>query len=816
MWVFDAGDEQLLFVALSLCDVAGVFDTGLPAMRALRMMRFGRLVNNFPYLKRQLMLLCRTLGKVFTLCLLMVLFVFAFGVMGMYLFGCRYDARHNFDSLTWSMVTIFQLLTQEDWNLVLYNAISSTSGWAAVYFVVTSMIGNNILLNVLMSIVVDSFQSAPPIETSTESDIQGPTESTHIGRDVSASRKRNPFQRFLNFFQKPLQWCREHKEWAFFLVPPHNRFRMLCKKLVEHKYFDWSIMLFILIGCITNAFERPAILADSTERQVLDIFSDVLVAIFSVEMVMKVTAKGFVYGEDNYCKSFWNILDGFLVISSLGNLLFKAGESGESRMFSLIKVLRLLRALRPLRVIKRVPKLKLAVEALVSSVKPMANIILISCVFLFFFGIVGVQLFKGQFSYCVGEDTSMIVNKSDCLAANYQWVQNTFNFDNLPQALLTLFVMYSKDGWLIVMYDGLDAVDVDQQPQKNYNQWLLTYFILFMVMSLFLLDMFIGVMVETFHQCHRAQKQEDHGQQHDSTPSTQNAVAPIEEKSAPTHCYIVKLSTSRVWDNVVTIIVSCNMLVMIFEHHGQPKYLTMLGDCAHYVFTLFLGAKVLLMLVAFGWKKFRVDSWNMLDMDILIVSIISAVFTLLNTARKVTFSLKALRVCHILRLAKVLKDEKIKVLIRTITKTLSQVGHICLLFFFLFFIFAVLGVELFGKLACTPEYPCFGINRYTHFKNFPMALLTLYAVCTGDNWNGILKDTLRECRPDDDDCSSYLRWASPLYFITFVIVAQFVLANLVVAAIVQALEDSTKEVSSDINRAEGLKPPEADSECHQV
>ncbi|KAM9715716.1 voltage-dependent T-type calcium channel subunit alpha-1I-like [Menidia menidia] len=590
------------------------------------------------------------------------------------------------------------------------------------------------------------------------------------------------------------------------------RFRMLCQKLVQHKYFDWSIMLFILIGCVTNAFERPAIMADSTERAILSIFSDVLVAIFTVEMVVKVTAKGFVYGENSYCKSFWNILDGFLVISSLGHVLFKLVASGETRMFSLMKVLRLLRALRPLRVIKRVPKLKLAVEALVSSVKPMANIILISCVFLFFFGIVGVQLFKGQFFHCVGEDLSMIVNKSDCLAANYQWVQNTFNFDNLLQALLTLFVMYSKDGWLAVMYDGLDAVDVNKQPKKNNNQWPLMFFILFMVMSLFLLDMFIGVMVETFHQCRQAQKQEDNGKPPDSSPSTQNAVAPLEENYAATHKYIVKLSTGRNWDILATIIISCNILIMAFEHHRQPKFLTILGDCAHYVFTLFMAAEVLLMFVAFGWKKLMKKRLNL---AILIASIISAVFSLLRMTRTVNFSFNALRVCHILRLAQVLKDRRVTVLMRTITKTLSQVGHICLLFFFLFFIFAVLGVELFGKLACTPDYPCLGINRYTHFKNFPMALLALYAVCTGDNWNGILKDTLRECRPDDADCSSYLRWASPMYFITFVIVAQFVLANLVVAAIVQALEDSKKESFIGNNRAEQLRPPEADSSALQ-
>lgn len=45
------------------------------------------------------------------------------------------------------------------------------------------------------------------------------------------------------------------------------------------------------------------------------------------------------------------------------------------------------------------------------------------------------------------------------------------------------------------------------QPVKNYNEWMLIYFISFMVMSFFLLDMYIGVMVETFHVCRQQQKQ---------------------------------------------------------------------------------------------------------------------------------------------------------------------------------------------------------------------------------------------------------------------------------------------------------------------
>jgi voltage-dependent calcium channel T type alpha-1G len=61
------------------------------------------------------------------------------------------------------------------------------------------------------------------------------------------------------------------------------------------------------------------------------------------------------------------------------------------------------------------------------------------------------------------------------------------------------------------------------------------------------------------------------------------------------------------------------------------------------------------------------------------------------------------------------------------------------LFFLLFFIFAALGVELFGKLECSEERPCSGLDKHAHFKDFGMAFLTLFRIATGDNWNGIMK-----------------------------------------------------------------------------
>lgn len=54
------------------------------------------------------------------------------------------------------------------------------------------------------------------------------------------------------------------------------------------------------------------------------------------------------------------------------------------------------------------------------------------------------------------------------------------------------------------------------------------------------------------------------------------------------------------------------------------------------------------------------------------------------------------------------------------------------------------------------------------------------------------QDTLRECHPKDEHCLPYLPWVSPIYFVTFVLMAQFVLVNVVVAVLMKHLEESNK------------------------
>lgn len=147
-------------------------------------------------------------------------------------------------------------------------------------------------------------------------------------------------------------------------------------------------------------------------------------------------------------------------------------------------------------------------------------------------------MFKGTFFYCEGENIKGVKNKTDCLAIEGNvWLNRKYNFDDLGKALMSLFVLSSRDGWVNIMYTGLDAVGVDQQviaicqylvlvlrvyiltknilhlffqPVVNYNEWRLLYFIAFILLvGFFVLNMFVGVVVENFHRCREEQEKEE-------------------------------------------------------------------------------------------------------------------------------------------------------------------------------------------------------------------------------------------------------------------------------------------------------------------
>ncbi|XP_069056149.1 voltage-dependent T-type calcium channel subunit alpha-1G isoform X1 [Pleurodeles waltl] len=1057
-----------IIVIISVWEIVGQQGGGLSVLRTFRLMRVLKLVRFMPALQRQLLVLMKTMDNVATFCMLLMLFIFIFSILGMHLFGCKFASekdgdtlpdRKNFDSLLWATVTVFQILTQEDWNKVLYNGMASTSSWAALYFIALMTFGNYVLFNLLVAILVEGFQTeevtkredhvsgqfsciqlpadspggnvsksdseadffsqsleediglkkapsnlalaprtsqpemknslTPPLivhtaatptpmpksslfgdggqdcesrrgssvstdphaydlkspvsarsaphnpwtsagswnsrrsswnsmgkapslkrrsqssehksllsaegkESSDEGDTSDEDQLSRAGSakgsvhyqmgsleakapfDLQGSlqvpyRYRSPSMQSsmtgqtspsdcngkvasaLMFQQLHLEdprneyeniddeanmsksarlkaWlmarlpecCKKRDSWSLYTFPPHSKFRMMCNKIIAHKMFDHIVLVIIFLNCITIAMERPKIEPHSAERIFLTLSNYVFTVIFLAEMTVKVVALGLCLGEKSYLKSSWNLLDGMLVLISVIDILVSMVSDSGTKILGMLRVLRLLRTLRPLRVISRAQGLKLVVETLMSSLKPIGNIVVICCAFFIIFGILGVQLFKGKFFYCLGEDTRNVTNKSDCLDAKYKWARHKYNFDNLGQALMSLFVLASKDGWVDIMYDGLDATGVDQQPIMNYNPWMLLYFISFLlIVAFFVLNMFVGVVVENFHKCRQHQEEEEAKRREEKRlrrmekkrrnlmlddvmlDSSASAVEeaqckPYYSEYSPMRLVIHQMCTSHYLDLFITGVIGLNVITMAMEHYQQPKVLDEALKICNYIFTIIFVMESVLKLVAFGFRRFFKDRWNQLDLAIVLLSIMGITLEEIEVNASLPINPTIIRIMRVLRIARVLKLLKMAVgmraLLDTVLQALPQVGNLGLLFMLLFFIFAALGVELFGDLECNETHPCEGLGRHATFRNFGMAFLTLFRVSTGDNWNGIMKDTLRDC---GEESTCYNTVISPIYFVSFVLTAQFVLVNVVIAVLMKHLEESNKEAKEE-------------------
>ena len=82
--------------------------------------------------------------------------------------------------------------------------------------------------------------------------------------------------------------------------------------------------------------ERPSIPPNGVERHFLTVTGYLFTIIFSVEMMLKVLANGWIFGPGAYFKDGWNILDGILVIINLVSIIMEQLVRGGNNFQSLL------------------------------------------------------------------------------------------------------------------------------------------------------------------------------------------------------------------------------------------------------------------------------------------------------------------------------------------------------------------------------------------------------------------------------------------------------------------------------------------------
>ena len=76
----------------------------------------------------------------------------------------------GFDNLAWAMLTIFQMITLEQWTTVMYLLMDSNIYWMGVIFcVLLVLIGSFFLLNVILAVLADALNMVDSMRSKQDS-----------------------------------------------------------------------------------------------------------------------------------------------------------------------------------------------------------------------------------------------------------------------------------------------------------------------------------------------------------------------------------------------------------------------------------------------------------------------------------------------------------------------------------------------------------------------------------------------------------------------------------------------------------------------
>ncbi|XP_059359981.1 probable voltage-dependent R-type calcium channel subunit alpha-1E isoform X7 [Carassius carassius] len=606
---------------------------------------------------------------------------------------------------------------------------------------------------------------------------------------------------------------------SMFIFKPNNPVRRACHYIVNLRYFEMSILLVITASSIALAAEDP-VNTNSDRNKVLRYFDYVFTGVFTFEMIIKMIEQGLILHDGSYFRDLWNILD-FIVV--VGALVAFALTSNTGRDIKTIKSLRVLRVLRPLKTIKRLPKLKAVFDCVVTSLKNVFNILIVYKLFMFIFAVIAVQLFKGKFYYCTdsSKDTEneckgyYIDYDKDKKKEKREWKRRDFHYDNIIWALLTLFTVSTGEGWPQVLQHSVDVTEEDRGPsQGNRMEMSIFYVIYFVVFPFFFVNIFVALIIITF------QEQGDKMMEECSLEKNERACIDFAISAKPLTRYMPQNRQTlqyRLWHFVVSPVfeytiltmIALNTIVLMMKHHEPIEGYENVLKYLNTVFTVIFTVECVLKILAFGIVNYFRDTWNIFDFITVLGSITEIVVDKVNatkvrtqSASQTSFNMGFLKLFRAARLIKLLRQGyTIRILLWTFVQSFKALPYVCLLIAMLFFIYAIIGMQVFGNIKLNPKSH---INEHNNFKTFFGALMLLFRSATGESWQEIMLSCLgeKECEKDESlnnsatnekkDCGTDFAY---FYFVSFIFFSSFLMLNLFVAVIMDNFEYLTRDSS---------------------
>merc|ERR1719192_1768229 len=326
------------------------------------------------------------------------------------------------------------------------------------------------------------------------------------------------------------------------------------------------------------------------------------------------------------------------------------------------------------------------------------------------------------------------------------------------------------------------------------------YIVFFIVFPFFFVNIFVALIIVTFNELGEAELEDDMDKNQKSCIDFAIQAKPMQlyvpSETSGIRFQLWRLCTSAPFENFILFLIILNTLLLMLKFQGAPLFYVDVLSHFNLLFTLLFTIECVLKLSSFGPKNYFRESWNIFDFITVVGSIIDV-----TQLVKIGF-LKLFRAARLIKLLR--RSVSVRILLYTFVQSFKALPYVCMLMGILFFIYAIIGMQLFGSLVMDPST---SIERHNNFRHIFQSLLCLFRCATGEAWPDIMLDGLsgRPCDErayernetgalidPDQTCGSDVSY---IYFVSFIFLCSFIMLNLFVAVIMDNFDYLTRDSS---------------------
>ncbi|XP_064638187.1 sodium leak channel NALCN-like isoform X2 [Lineus longissimus] len=579
-----------------------------------------------------------------------------------------------------------------------------------------------------------------------------------------------------------------------------SKYKQLHKLLGLVTYLDWVMIIITILSSISMMFETPHYRV--VVKKELKVAEYSFVIAMSLEMSLKILANGLFFTPKAVVKDFGGVLDVFIYMVSLVFLCWMphavSPQSGA-------QALMLLRCMRPLRLFTLVPHMRKVVFELCRGFREIVLVSILLIVLMFMFASYGVLLFGGKLGRCNDRN---ITTREDCVGYYMRRVFVTklklgpgenqahpailvprvwsnprnFNFDNIANAMLTLFEVLSLEGW----------VDVRDIIIERVGAVHGIYVHIFVFIGCMIgLTLFVGVVIANYSENKGTALMTVEQKRWLDLKGRIKLAQPLHIPPRPEgkglRAIMYDITQNILFKRLVAIMVIANCALLSKPWTVEDSDTFKLATTSA-VFTLLFLMEVVMKMMALTPRGYWQSRRNRFD---LMVTMFGVVWIVLHFSLAFKEYLRVISnyiglIIIILRLFTITgKHATLKMLMLTVIMSVLKSFFIIMGMFFLMLFYAFAGVILFGCVK-------FGENlgRHANFQTASNAVMLLFRIVTGEDWNKIMHDCMISppyCTKGpnfwDSDCGNFS--ASVVYFITFYVIITYIVLNLLVAIIME-------------------------------